>query len=91
MHQTHDQRDFALGMKELDQEAAREEDHKNFILDEDIRDYDEFAKSLKVFCISSPAYRKLSGCEKACPGFRALKETEIPQLLAHRKLLTEAN
>ena len=46
-------------MKELDQELAAEEDEENFDPAKDIRDYDEVARSLPVFCVSSRGYQKL--------------------------------
>jgi hypothetical protein len=46
------QQDFADGVRELDMENAEEEDEENFDPDQEIRDYDEVAKSLKVFCVS---------------------------------------
>ncbi|MCJ1248606.1 hypothetical protein MMC30_005824 [Trapelia coarctata] len=87
------QQDFAAGMKELDQELAVEEDEENFDPDEDLRDYDELARSLPVFCVSSRGYQKLQGRLKKdppVPGFQTLDETEIPQLQAHCKELTVA-
>ena len=85
--------DFAAGIKELDQENAAEEDEANFNPEEDIRDYDEVARSLPVFCVSSRAYQKLSGRlikDKPVPGFTTVEQTEIPRLQAHCKKLTEA-
>lgn len=86
-------RDFALGIKELDQDLAIEEDELNFDPDEKIRDYDEVAQSLTVFCVSARAYQKLSGrLEKdsvQIDGFASLEDTEIPQLQEHAKRLTE--
>ncbi|EMR86879.1 hypothetical protein ACHAPC_002340 [Botrytis cinerea] len=87
------QQDFATGIKELDMENAEEEDAENFNPDEDIRDYDAVARSLPVFCVSSRAYQQLNGRLKKdakIPGFRNAQETEIPQLQAHCKKLTEA-
>ncbi|KAF7899405.1 hypothetical protein EAE99_012326 [Botrytis elliptica] len=87
------QQDFATGIKELDMENAEEEDAENFNPDEDIRDYDAVARSLPVFCVSSRAYQQLNGRLKKdarIPGFRNVQETEIPQLQAHCKKLTEA-
>ncbi len=52
------QQDFAAGIKELDQELAAEEDEENFNPDAEIRDYDEVARGLPVFCVSSRGYRK---------------------------------
>ncbi|CAD6446372.1 e1e59874-7bcb-4b1c-a282-67f13334c37c [Sclerotinia trifoliorum] len=87
------QQDFAAGIKELDMENAEEEDAEKFNPDEDIRDYDAVARSLPVFCVSSRAYQQLNGRlrkDAKIPGFRNIKETQIPQLQAHCKKLTEA-
>ena len=86
------QQDFAAGIKELDQEIAAEEDEDNFNPDEEARDYDEVAKSLTVFCVSSKGYQKLQGRlrkEPTVPGFSNIQETEIPMLQAHCEKLTE--
>ena len=45
------QQDFAAGIKELDQELAAEEDEENFNPDAEVRDYDEVARGLPVFCV----------------------------------------
>lgn len=87
------QNDFADGIKELDMENAQEEDPDRFNPDDPLRDYEEVAKSLPVFCVSSRAYQKMQGRlqrDKPVPGFRTPEETEIPQLQAHCKKLTEA-
>ena len=87
------QQDFAAGIKELDQELAAEEDEENFNPDVETRDYEEVARSLPVFCVSSRGYQKLQGrLEKDpfVPGFKSVEETEIPHLQAHCKKLTEA-
>jgi hypothetical protein len=55
------QADFAAGLRELDLEAAEERDGDNFNPDVEIRDYDEVANSLPVFCVSSRGYQKLKG------------------------------
>jgi hypothetical protein len=70
-----------------------EANEADFNPDEDLRDYAEVARSLPVFCVSSRAYQKLSGRlqrDKGVPGFNTVEETEIPQLQAHCKKLTEA-
>jgi Dynamin family len=88
------QQDFAAGIKELDHEVAEETDAPNFNPEVDFRDYDEVAESLPVFCVSSRAYQKLQGRfrkEANVPGFQTIEETEIPQLQAHCKKLTEAS
>jgi hypothetical protein len=87
------QKDFAAGIKELDQELAEEEDAANFNPEVDARDYDEVARSLPVSCVSSRAYQKLKNRlqkDKAVPGFKDVEETEIPKLQAHCRKLTEA-
>jgi hypothetical protein len=87
------QQDFAAGLKELDQENAAEEDEDNFNPDEDQRDYDKVAKSLPVFCVSSRAYQQMCGRlqkDDTVPGFKTSEETEMPQLQAHCRKLTEA-
>jgi len=85
--------DFAEGIKELDQENAAEENPNEFDPEEEVRDYEEVARSLPVFCVSSRAYQKLSGRlqkDGGVSGFTALDQTEIPQLQAHCRKLTEA-
>lgn len=76
-----------MGIKELDQETAIEEDEENFDPDIDLRNYDEVAETLPVFCVSSRAFQKLSGKmvrdKFNSAGFRSLEEAEIPQLQAH--------
>ena len=86
------QQDFAAGIKELDQEIAAEEDEENFNPDTETRDYEEVAKGLPVFCVSSRGYQKLQGRLKKdphVPGFTTIEETEIPALQAHCEKLTE--
>ena len=86
------QQDFAAGIKELDQELAAEEDEENFNPDAEIRDYEEVARGLPVFCVSSRGYQKLQGRLRKDPqiaGFTSIEETEIPQLQAHCEKLTE--
>jgi GTPase SAR1 family protein len=85
--------DFAAGIKELDQEVARETDEHSFNPDEEIRDYDEIAQGLPVFCVSSRAYQHRCGRfrqDDAVPGFTTLEQTEMPQLQLHCQELTKA-
>ncbi|KAI1322901.1 hypothetical protein F5Y16DRAFT_403978 [Xylariaceae sp. FL0255] len=86
--------DFATGIKELDQENAIEEDDETFDPDEDLRDYEEVARSLPVFCVSSRAYQQLKGrLEKDdfhSEGFYSIEDTEIPKLQEHGRKVTEA-
>lgn len=87
------QADFAAGIKEIDQETAAQEDEDNFNPDEEVRDYDQVAKSLPVFCVSSRAYQKMQGRlvkDDGVPGFMVPEETEIPQLQSHCRKLTES-
>ena len=87
------QQDFAAGIKELDQELAAERNEENFNPDDELRDYEQVASSLPVFCVSSRAYQKLQGRlakDAPVPGFRTVEETEIPQLQAHCRKITEA-
>ncbi|KAL5424202.1 hypothetical protein PMIN06_005395 [Paraphaeosphaeria minitans] len=86
------QKDFAAGIKELDQEAAMEADEEAFDPDQEIRDYDQVANSLPVFCVSSRAYQKMCGRlkkDEAVPGFQTQEETELPQLKSHCMKLTQ--
>ncbi|CAJ2501356.1 Uu.00g042090.m01.CDS01 [Anthostomella pinea] len=86
--------DFAMGIKELDQENAAEEDDTTFDPDQDVRDYDEVARTLPVFCVSSRAYQKLTGRlvkdDFQAHGFLSVEDTEVPKLQEHAKKLTEA-
>ena len=86
------QHDFAAGIKELDQEIAAEEDEESFNPDDEARNYEEVARSLPVFCVSSRGYQRLQGRlrkDPNVPGFTKIEETEIPQLQAHCEKLTE--
>ena len=86
------QQDFAAGIKEIDQELAVEEDEENFNPDVEARDYNEVARGLPVFCVSSRGCQKLQGRLKKdpqVPGFTNIDETELPQLQAHCEKLTE--
>ena len=56
------QQDFTAGIKELDQEIAAEEDEENFNPDNEVRDYDEVARELPVFCVSSRGKHSVSEC-----------------------------
>lgn len=86
------QQDFAAGIKELDQELAAEEDEEGFNPDVETRDYDEVARGLPVFCVSSRGYQKLQGRLRKDPhigGFATIEETGLPSLQAHCEKLTE--
>lgn len=59
----------------------------------DFRDYDQVARALPVFCVSSKAYQKLKGRlrrDHAVKAFCNTEETEIPALQAHCLSLTVA-
>src|SRR2546423_5308894 len=74
-------------------EIREEEDAANFNPETDVRDYDEVARSLPVFTVSSRAYQKLKGRlakDKDVPGFATVEETQIPQLQEHARKTTEA-
>ncbi|KAI8635076.1 hypothetical protein F5Y19DRAFT_470125 [Xylariaceae sp. FL1651] len=79
---------FALGLKELDQQDAQHIDADNFDPEKELRNYNEIGRSLPVFCISSRAYQSIKGHEET-EGFNTLDDTEIPQLRAHTIKLTE--
>ncbi|KAB2104794.1 hypothetical protein AG0111_0g6933 [Alternaria gaisen] len=86
------QRDFATGIKEIDQENAAEEDENNFDPEVEMRDYDKVARSLPVSCVSSRAYQKMCGRmqkDDGVPGFIDPQDTEVPQLQAHCRKLSE--
>ena len=83
--------DYAAGIRELDQELAEEEDAADFDPEQDARDYDQVARDLPVFCVSSRAYQKLKGRlvkDRSPPGFKHVDETEMPALQAHCIKLT---
>lgn len=69
-------------------------DEANFDPEQDLRDYNQVAKSLPVFCVSSRAYQQLCGRLKkdnfSKDGFDTPQDTEVPQLQEHAKKLTEA-
>ncbi|USW48463.1 hypothetical protein Slin15195_G017820 [Septoria linicola] len=85
------QQDFSQGIRELDMENAEEENPDDFDPDEEKRDYDEVARSLPVFRVSSRAYQRLCGRMKKdteVAGFTDIAQTEVPQLQVHCKKLT---
>lgn len=76
----------------MDEEMAEEADEENFDPDIELRDYEQVARDLPVFCVSSRGYQKLQGRlrkDPKVPGFKLVDETEIPQLQAHCSKLTE--
>ncbi|KAI2630740.1 hypothetical protein GGR54DRAFT_584008 [Hypoxylon sp. NC1633] len=85
-------KDFAQGLRELDQETSQCDDPDGFDPEVDIHDYNGIARSLEVFCVSSKAYQGLCGRlgRGLVQGFANQEDTGIPQLIAHAKKLTEA-
>ena len=79
----------------LDQETAAEEDEANFDPEVDLRDYDAVAQYLPVFCVSTRAFQQLSGRLQKdginSSGFPDINDTEVPQLQAHARQLTESS
>lgn len=67
-------------------------DSSGFDPDHKIRDYEEVARALPVFCVSSRAYQSEKGRTKSDKKFEGLTEdnTEIPLLLAHAQRITES-
>ncbi|RYP69257.1 hypothetical protein DL771_006225 [Monosporascus sp. 5C6A] len=85
--------DYALGLKELDEEFSQQANAESFDPDDEQRDYGSLARGLPVFCISSRAYQSLSnlsGNGNPMLGFESSEATEIPQLIEHAKKLTES-
>lgn len=84
--------DFAAGLQELDMEAAEKADAANFDPAKQLRDYNEVAEQLPVFCVSSRGYQKLQGRLKRDgdpPVFGNIEETGLPELQSHCMKLTE--
>lgn len=76
----------------MDEEMAEQADEQNFNPDIELRDYEQVARELPVFCVSSRGYQKLQGRlqkDPNVPGFKTIEETEIPQLQAHCGKLTK--
>ncbi|EEQ83790.2 uncharacterized protein BDCG_00595 [Blastomyces dermatitidis ER-3] len=83
-------RNFVDGVRQLDEADAEEE---SFDPSVDLRDYDQVARALPVFCVSSKAYQKLKGRlrrDHAVKAFCNPEDTEIPDLQAHCLSLTIA-
>ncbi|KAF0323181.1 tat pathway signal sequence [Colletotrichum asianum] len=78
------QKDFAAGIKELDDELLAEGQEQQE--DTERPSYEEIGRALPVFCISSRAFQQLRGRmkrDKRVPGFTSLDETEVPALRKH--------
>ncbi|RYP81934.1 hypothetical protein DL769_001778 [Monosporascus sp. CRB-8-3] len=85
--------DYALGLKELDEEFSQQANPESFDPEDEQRDYGSLATGLPVFCISSRAYQALSNLsdnENPMLGFESSEATEIPQLIEHAKKITES-
>ncbi|KAE8368221.1 hypothetical protein BDV27DRAFT_168356 [Aspergillus caelatus] len=86
-------KDFACGIRELDQEFREDEDETAVSgTTLPVRDYENLANELPVFCVSTKAYQKLCGRlrkEVHVTGYTKLEDTEIPQLQRHCISLTE--
>lgn len=78
--------DFAAGIREIDEEDDSA-DAENYDPSVQKRDYDEVARSLSAFCISSKAYQQLGKSThpnmNRVDGFRTIEDTEIPRLQKH--------
>lgn len=87
------QTDYAASIRELDHEQAIRADEEAFDPEVEQRDYNAVAQGLPVFCVSSRGYQKLKRRirkDGTSPKFRAIEETEIPQLQNHCVGLTRA-
>ncbi|KAK0732828.1 hypothetical protein B0T21DRAFT_402870 [Apiosordaria backusii] len=79
------QRQFAEGIREIDLDNASRSDGA-FDPNQPQRDYEEVAKKLKVFCVSSKGYQKMLGrlaSDETVGGFFGVEDTEIPSLKRH--------
>ncbi|KAI1267365.1 hypothetical protein F5Y18DRAFT_336204 [Xylariaceae sp. FL1019] len=81
-------RQFVQGIKELDEENAEHDKLGNSDPEQSPQDYEQLARSVAVFCVSSQAYQGLAKGE-IVGGFENPEATEIPQLIEHTKNLTE--
>ncbi|KAK4204426.1 hypothetical protein QBC40DRAFT_332466 [Triangularia verruculosa] len=79
------QQQFADGIREIDEDNASRS-NEAFDPRHPQRDYDEVAKKLKVFCVSSKGYQKMLGrleSDDVVGGFSQVEDTEIPSLKRH--------
>lgn len=78
-----------------DEEAQIVKDVETFDPSQLVRDYDEIADALPVFCVSARAFQMLSGKipqqDLQIDGFQSLEMTEIPALQSHARRLTESS
>jgi GTPase SAR1 family protein len=78
-------KDFAQGVKETVEDAEAQQDD-GLIPPAAERDYDEIAKTLPVFCVSSRGYQFLKGRsskDSTIDAYRCPEDTQIPQLQEH--------
>ncbi|KAK2032877.1 hypothetical protein LX32DRAFT_670910 [Colletotrichum zoysiae] len=84
---SHIKKDFAFGLKELDEELLAEQQQDiTQQVQGDTSDYKQIEKDLPVFCISSRGYqqlRKRMKKDRRVVGFSSLDDTEIPGLRTH--------
>lgn len=90
--------DFAAGIREhdgqgeLDDEEYEPENGQEAHASAEQRDYDEIARCLPVYAISSKAYQQLRSTKRQlgieAKGFSSLKDTEVPALQAHAKAMS---
>ncbi|KAK0711461.1 Dynamin family-domain-containing protein [Lasiosphaeris hirsuta] len=84
---------FQEGIRELDvDDAARRDEDDNDPEHED-RDYTKIGEALRVFCVSSRAYQKLSGRlqkDEKVIGFPDIEDTEIPNLQRHAAMTAKS-
>ena len=76
----------------IDQDRSAQVDGESFDPSKHLRDYNQLALKLPVFCVSSRSYQKLSGKfekDHEVKGFHDLDDTEIPQLQDHAKALAQ--
>lgn len=82
-------RDFAAGIREIDEEDEHQAEEERRNPSTQKRDYEEVARSLPVFCISSKAYQQQRKNTQhgnlRTEGFKNLESTGIPSLQQHAK------
>ncbi len=83
---------MCLTRNRLDQRGH--DNDPDFDPEKDLRDYQKLQDSLQVFCVSSRAFQKLRDPSRhdglhSFAGFQDEEDTEIPQLQAHLRALSE--
>jgi len=86
-------RDYAEGIRQLDQDQGSEEDLAGFDPTVAARNYKKLAEDFEVFCVSSHAYLQL--CGKLCKdtkitGYESKEDTEMPALQRRAMCLAES-